>query len=162
MTDAKLTIQGIEARTEVKVESQEVSPPSDGSDCTVVRVRGKGPITSNDPRFQGVFEADAVILVNGAGEGVSRDDWRVVDPETGETKVEGTAHAVHNDPNPLRAVTIGRFADGDHFFGHARVALPEPGSDGPIVIEYGGPDLTDPENRAVAVGGRCDGLLAAD
>ena len=159
MTDANPRILRVEARTEVRVTEQDVTPPQGDGDATVIRVRGKGPMTSTDPRFVGTFEADAVIIVDNEGEGVSRDDWRVVDDETGETKVRGTAHGIHNDPNPIRAVTIGRFADGDHFFGNARVTLPEPGTDDPIVIEYGGPGLSDPENRAVAVSGECEPIL---
>jgi hypothetical protein len=92
---------------------------------------------------------------------VSRDDWEIVDADTGAVKASGTAHAVHNDPQPLRAVTIGTLADGSRFFGHARVQLPQPGTDDPIVIEYGGPGLSEPDNRAVIVSGRCDGLLDA-
>lgn len=166
MDDGDLKIDGVEARAEVEVSSLDVSAHENGSDTySVIRVRGEGPMTSNDPRMEGIFKVDAVMLVDERGAGVGRDDWEVVDAATGESKAAGIAHSIHNDPRfheapePFAALSIGQLTDGSRFFAHARVALPPPGVQRPIAIEYGGPGLSDPANRAVAVEGRCEGLL---
>ena len=166
MTDEGMQVDVFEVRAEVAVRELEVSAPAgDDGTYTLVRVRADGPVTSNDPRLAGIFHANAVMLVNERGEGVGRDNWEIVDAQDGSVKARGIAHAVHNDPNfhvapePFAALSIGRLSDGTQMFAHARVALPPPNSDRPIVIEYGGPGLSDPANRAVAVAGRCAGLL---
>lgn len=162
MIDGVLKLDRVIARTEVVVESQDVTThEADGALYTVIRVRGEGPMTSDDPRMEGIFKAEAVMLVDDKGQGVGRDDWTLVDAATGKVKARGTAHGTINGSNPIRAVSIGKLEDGTRFFANARVEVPPPGAEGPIVIEYGGPGLADPGNRAFAVAGRCEGLLDA-
>ena len=139
----------------MRLLSQSVST-CNGSDgpFTVVRLRGEGPVASDDPRLRGIFKANAVVLTNAAGEGVSRDDWEIVDPVTRRRKAAGTAFGVHNGSEPIKALSIGHLADGGRFFANARVTLPPPGVEQPIVVEYGG--AGGPEaDRAVIVGGDC-------
>jgi hypothetical protein len=169
MADGDLQLDAVEARAEVAVSAMDVTAPGGGDGTyTLIRIRGEGPVTSSDSRLAGIFRANAVMLVNERGEGVGRDDWEILDARDGTAKATGVAHGIHNDPDfhtrpaPFAALSIGRLADGTRLFAHARVTLPPPNTQRPIVIEYGGPGLTDPANRAVAVAGRCDGLLDDD
>lgn len=164
MTDEGVQLEVVQARAEVGIESLDVKVhPGQNGACSVIRVRGEGPIASEDPRLAGIFRVDAVMLFNERGEGVGRDDWEIVDAENGAPKASGTAHSVHNDPGfqenpePFGALSIGQLEDGSRLFTRARVSLPRPGSDEPIVIEYGGGP--EPAHRGFAAAGRCDGLL---
>jgi hypothetical protein len=120
---------------------------------TLLHVVGSGPVTSNDPRMAGIFNANAYILDSPTTSlGVSRDDWTITDPATGAVKAHGMAIATDFAGTP-RAVTFGRLADGSHMVANAQVTLPAPGTTDPILIEYGGPAPTTPD-RGVIMAGR--------
>ncbi len=164
MTDESVQLEAVDARAELEVRSLDVTVQEGPNGvCSVIRVRGEGPMASDDPRLAGIFKADAVMLINERGEGVGRDDWEIVDAESGASKASGIAHSIHNDPGfqenpePFYALSIGRFEDGSRLFTRARVSLPRPGRAEPIVIEYGGGP--EPAHRGFAAAGRCDGLL---
>jgi hypothetical protein len=121
----------------------------------LLSVQGSGPVTSDDPRLSGIFHADALILDGPTtGLGVSRDSWTITDPATGAVKARGIAIATDLGPHP-RAVTFATLADGSHMVANTVVTLPAPGSSDPILIEYGGPGLAEPD-RGVIVSGSDD------
>jgi hypothetical protein len=121
----------------------------------LLAVMGDGPITSDDPRMSGIFHADALILDSPvSGLGVSRDSWTITDPATGAVKVRGYAIATDLGPHP-RAITVATLADGSHMVANSVVTLPAPGSTDPILIEYGGAGLEEPD-RGVIVSGDDD------
>jgi hypothetical protein len=155
-----LSIEPVHARAELAVSSLErTAEPGRGGQVLVVRLRASGPMTSSDPRLEGVFEADAILMVDESGRGASRDDWRIVDAETGSVKVTGTSHGVHGDAGPIRALAIGWLEDGSRLFAHALVTLPPPDAEGPIIVEYGGAGFSRGANPATIMHGSAPPLL---
>lgn len=119
----------------------------------LMHLQGQGPMTSTDPRFAGTFVVDAYILDNpNTGAGISKDNWKVLDPTTGATKVRGTAIAMNQAPNPIKGQVTAITKDGDMLWTMSTVTLPAPGTTNPIVIEYGGAGYPT-SDRAVVVNG---------
>lgn len=134
---------------------------SDGT-YTNVHVTSIGPITSDDPRMEGIFHGDAMILTNAQGIGISRDKWWITDAVTGDVKVTGVAQALDVDMTaPIHAINTARFADGSYMSNMAIVNLPSAATGGMITVEYGGPIPSDP-GRAVVISRDCGGYFAAD
>jgi hypothetical protein len=159
---APISIAPVTARATLQPTSVVVSV-CDGADgpYTVTRIEAVGPIASADPRLSGTFLADAVLLHDAQGRGISRDRFRVIDPETGKLKMKGTAFAVDAAPEPIKGLAIARLADGSRFFAQSTVLLPAPGTQDPLVIEYGmqGPGALP--DHAVVLGGNCDDVWDA-
>ena len=140
--------------------------PYNSDVVTNVHITGKGPITSNDPHFNGIFHVNAMILTNQGGVGVSRDKWTITDNTETVVLAKGVAQALDTDKTaPIIAVNTARLynAGGKTTFAShiAVVRLPNPSS--PLLtIEYGGPVPSD-RGRAVLMGvGDCGGYFAAD
>ena len=139
MAASGATITRFHSVATVTVSSWQPSQcPGPNGPNTVVRVKGQGPIASDDPRLAGTFHVDAVILVNAQGDGVSRDNWRITDTNTGALKAHGTAIGVQHGSNPVKSLSIGQLADGTLTSANAVVSLPPPGTPHPITIAYGG------------------------
>jgi len=155
------TITRFHSTASVGITSVQTSscPGPNGPDA-VTSIKGQGPVTSDDPRLVGTFHVDAVILVNAQGEGVSRDNWQITDSATGTLKASGTAYGVQHGSNPIKALSIGKLADGSRTMANAVVTLPAPGSQDPIKVEYGGSG-SPLEDDAVAVGPACARLVFA-
>lgn len=133
-----LIIRPVAARAVVQVTSIEVETiEGDEGPQTQVRLTGEGPITSEDPRLNGILYADAVILTDADGHGISRDEFEIFDPATGQRLVKGSAWGIHADPAPIHGQAVARLRDGSRFYAESTVTVPPPGSLDPIVIEYG-------------------------
>ncbi|HKY64189.1 MAG TPA: hypothetical protein VJR29_12310 [bacterium] len=156
-----LQIVPVFARAEV-VPTSVVPSTCQGLDGTynVVRIAGQGPITSEDPRMEGTFFADAIVLTNAQGKGVSRDNFKIRDSR-GRLKVLGSAIGIHNDPQAIHAQAKAWLADGSRFHSESTVRLPAPGSQDPIVVEYGGEGSGDPADRGVILSGTCGAIFDA-
>ncbi|HKY62914.1 MAG TPA: hypothetical protein VJR29_05780 [bacterium] len=156
-----LSITPVFARAEVIPTSVQVSicEGADGEEFSVVRLRGQGPITSEDPRLEGTFFANAITLHNSDGVGIGRDDFEIRDPVTGRVKVKGSADSLDADPEAIKGMVTARLADGSRFWAESTVRLPPPGVQAPVVIEYGGEGPGVPADRAVIVSGTCRALF---
>jgi hypothetical protein len=159
---APLTITSVFARATLVPTSVAVST-CEGTDgvYTVTKLEATGPIVSADARLQGVFFADAVLLHDAQGKGISRDRFRVIDPVTGKLKMKGKAFAVDAAPDPIKGFAIAKLADGSRFFAQSTVYLPAPGTQDPLVIEYGGQGPGALSDHAVILGGNCDDVWEA-
>lgn len=134
-----------------------------GNTYTNVGVTGTGPITSTDPRLSGIFHADAMILTDQHGVGVSRDKWWITDPVTGKVKATGVAQALDTDQTaPIMAVNTARLADGSFVSHIAIVTLPSAATQGKLTIEYGGNVPADPGRGVIMSGIDCGGYFAAN
>lgn len=134
-----------------------------GNTYTNVGITGSGPITSSDPRMAGVFHANAMILTDQNGVGVSRDEWTITDPVTGAVKVTGVAQALDTDQTaPIIAVNTARLADGSFVSHIAVVNLPSAATAGKLTIEYGGPVPSDGGRAVIMSGIDCGGYFAAN
>lgn len=114
----------------------------------LLSVKGSGPITSNDPRMEGVMNVDALILDSPTTSlGASVDHWTVVDSaDPTLVKAQGKAVATDLGPNP-KAVVYGFLADGSVLVTNTVVTL------GPtVVIEYGGAGLNVPDRGVIFSG----------
>jgi hypothetical protein len=159
-----LSITPVFARAEVIPSSVEVSTcqGAEGEEFSVVRIRGEGPITSEDPRLEGTFFANAVTLHNSDGVGIGHDNFEIRDPATGRLKVKGHADSLDADPEAIKGMVTARMADGSRFWAESTVRLPPPGVQAPVVIEYGGEGPGVPADRAVIVSGTCRALFDMD
>ncbi len=134
-----------------------------GNTYTNVHLTGTGPITSTDPRMEGTFHVNAMILTDQNGIGVSRDEWSITDSRTGAVKVRGVAQALDTDQTaPIYAVNTARLADGSFVSHIAIVHLPSAASNGNLTIEYGGEVPADPGRAVIMSGVDCGGYFAAD
>ncbi|HKX11932.1 MAG TPA: hypothetical protein VJP40_02175 [bacterium] len=160
--NSPMHITPVFARAEAQPTSLEVST-CEGADgvYTVLHVTSQGPITSNDPRLEGTFYGDAIAITNAQGKGISRDNFKIHDPVTGKLKMKGTGYGIHSDPNPIHAQAFGRLADGTRFWSESTVWLPAPGTQDPIIVEYGGEGSGDTPDRGVTISGSCQALLDA-
>jgi len=149
------------ARAEVQASVTPVATcEGDDATYTLLHVEGQGTITSTDARLAGTMIVDAMILDNpNTGMGVSTDNFKVLDPVTGELKMKGTAWAIDKHPLAIRSLALADLADGSKFVTLATVRLPAPGTTDPIVIEYGGPGSGDSVDRALIVSGDCARML---
>ena len=154
--DSRPKITRVHSRAEVSVTSERTTTcrGSDDRTYTVVKIRGTGPITSDDPRLNGTFHVDAWIMLGENGQGIGHDDWKITDPRTGQLKARGRADGVLDGANPSKSLSIGEFADGSRLVANSLVTLPPPGVQAPIVIEWGGPGSPAPDD-AVIVRGSC-------
>lgn len=134
-----------------------------GNTYTNVGITGSGPITSSDPRLDGIFHADAMILTDQHGVGVSRDKWWITDARTGKVKATGVAQALDTDQTaPIMAVNTARLADGSFVSHIAIVTLPSAATQGKLTIEYGGNIPQDPGRGVIMSGIDCGGYFAAN
>ena len=129
----------------------------DGVDGTnsVIRLTAVGPIVSPDPRLNGTFHANARLLHRPDGRGVSEDNFEVYDDD-GRLIMKGQAHAADPvaGPTPIKGLALARLSDGSRFVAGSTVTLPAPGTNDPLVIEYG---VANPgvQDEAVLVTGDC-------
>ena len=86
--------------------------PHNSDVVTNVHITGKGPVTSNDPHFNGIFHVNAMILTNQHGVGVSRDEWTITDNTETVVLAKGVAQALDTDMTaPIIAVNTARLYD---------------------------------------------------
>jgi hypothetical protein len=145
------------ARAEITLTSIKTATceGENGEVFTFFHLKGQGPITATDPRMEGTFFANAKLLHNAQGVGVSRDDLKIRDTQTGQLKATGVALSLDAGFEPIKAMTTIDLADGSRVWTEATVRLPAPGTSDPVILEYGGAGSGIPEDRAVLVTGDC-------
>src|SRR4029453_11240701 len=157
LANRKLSIKPVSARAVIVPTSVTTVScrNADGEEFTLTRLSGQGPITSEDPRLEGTFFADAKLLHNAVGVGVSHDDFEVRDPLTGMLKWRGSADALDAGAEPVKGMAIAELGAGTSIWAESTVFLPAPGSQDPVIIEYGGEGPGIPQDRALAISGDC-------
>jgi hypothetical protein len=133
-----------------------------GEEFTFTHVKGQGPIAASDPRMDGTFFANAKLLHNSQGVGISQDDFKIRDSQTGRLKATGVAKAMDAGAEPIKAMVTIDLSDGSHIWTESTVRLPAPGTQDPIVIEYGGEGSGIPQDRGLLISGDCHRFFDED
>jgi hypothetical protein len=135
---------------------------ANGEEFTFTHLKGQGPITASDPRMAGTFFANAKLLHNSQGVGVSQDDFQIRDTQTGQLKAKGIAQAMDAGAEPIKAMVTIDLSDGSRIWTESTVRLPAPGTQDPIVIEYGGEGPGVPADRGLLISGDCHRFFGDD
>jgi hypothetical protein len=135
---------------------------ANGEEFTFMHLKGQGPITASDPRMDGTFFANAKLLHNSQGVGISQDDFQIRDSQTGRLKAKGIAQAMDSGAEPIKAMVTADLVDGTRLWTESTVRLPAPGSQDPIIIEYGGEGPGIPADRGLLISGDCQRFFGDD
>jgi hypothetical protein len=164
LADPTLSITPFFSHAEVGVTSikTDTCVGANGEVFSFTHVKGQGPIVATDPRMEGTFFANAKLLHNSQGVGVSVDDFKIRDSQSGKLKATGLAQAMDSGAEPIKAMTTINLSDGSRVWTEATVRLPAPNTQDPIIIEYGGDGPGVAADRGLLITGDCQRFFGDD